>query len=1038
MLLLLLMGITLAASTVTWWNGELTAEVKREIADLERHLEVIRAADRAKRSGIVNAYIERLLALVAGELEGRNSIATELTICRDKAVQIVSERFGGDESVSFRQCLFELDLALGQVQAERAYLMSVQRILPEYARRFLEGDSDDLPGTGILALPVDFPREGGLVTLPQVREGWLHGYRLIATDAPFVVDRRGLLVSVDHQHRSAVVCAGAGALFEAATFDGGQQISAQVVDRDDQGIVLQYQAAELSLVCGWKDHQDLQPGQTVDVFPDIWRLQDIARFGARRLRVQRHQRVSGSRERWSPIPLAVSDEQLPALVEAYQKIEASGDMFRRLRIHVADSGRIAFSLGKVTILTHVDEHMSAFRVQSIAYDLPKSVVSLGLHAELTVFVIGGADETNADRSLFMPFVLALHHELDAHKAMLSQRQSASRLRKLSLIYQDQQQHYSDVNSCGFVAARADGAGRVVEGVLVGRTEYSWLTRDSKDAEPRLRISGQSQAFQVARFEWVDQPLGACRLELKLPKGMRSKDIDHSSLNRLERAMEGNQQETLSRALENAVLGKFASANVRDTLMGLSPEVVTHQHKGRDEVMALLQSKANVVAIWGPPGTGKTTLMVDWLKTIFKQGLETQWPRILITAPTHVAVDNLLSRLRKEVPWLEEEIVRYGSADRIEGTPIETRWQPNLLKSVRGEGDEEENNGELRRDWLKLLDEPSGYSSASRWLLGPRKIHAVTCVGMARQDYALSRSSFDIAIIDEAGKAFGAELLLPAAVAHKVVLVGDHNQLPPTVTSEMLSEEVGYRLPLKEVEALLKENMFQQWFDQLPAGNKGMLTVQHRMDEHIGQLVSRLFYDDQLQSSRHQPGWTLTRKRTLFLDFSEVTSYKHKKVGASKSSVNGTERAALLVLIRQLAKRKEARALKFLIICPYEAQKESIKDALAQVNLGFSCAITTVDAVQGDEADIVILLFTRSYGPVEFLLDRNRINVALSRAREAVIILGHLQCLTKAGQGPVAELITLGTSLQTVGHSVIDPTLGFNKSIGKAVFPDWRG
>jgi superfamily I DNA and/or RNA helicase len=94
----------------------------------------------------------------------------------------------------------------------------------------------------------------------------------------------------------------------------------------------------------------------------------------------------------------------------------------------------------------------------------------------------------------------------------------------------------------------------------------------------------------------------------------------------------------------------------------------------------------------------------------------------------------------------------------------------------------------------------------------------------------------------------------------------------------------------------------------------------------------------------------------------------------------------------------------------------------------------VDAVQGGEADLVILTMTRSYGPVQFLLDRHRLNVALSRAREAVITLAHRPCLTRKPGGPFEQLIRIGLHERTLEYVSVTPEDQHWQQLTKRVLP----
>ena len=304
--------------------------------------------------------------------------------------------------------------------------------------------------------------------------------------------------------------------------------------------------------------------------------------------------------------------------------------------------------------------------------------------------------------------------------------------------------------------------------------------------------------------------------------------------------------------------------------------------------------------------------------------------------------------------------------------------------------------------------------------------------MARREFALNNRSFDIAIVDEAGKAFGAELLIPAAVARRVIMVGDHNQLPPTVTKAVLDERIGYRLSMSEVEELLQRNLFREFFEQLPERNKGMLTLQYRMHKDIGSLVSQLFYEGKLQSHRKGGEWKLTSRRVVFIDFTQVESYRNRE--SMTSQENPAERAALHAILHRLRDTNGGVIKRLLVICPYKAQSDSVIKELRGQSYGFSVEAKTVDAVQGDEAEVVILLMSRSQGSVHFLLDRHRLNVALSRAKEAVIVLGHLKCLAPNNRGLVADLVRLGVQSGTLDLVRIQPGDDIQRGLASRVVP----
>jgi GTPase SAR1 family protein len=1025
-LLLAIAGISLTANAITWWNGRRTAKVQEQIDQLEAKLALIRTADAKARRALISNYLNQLLELIEQELETRNSIATELTACHAKARSILEQRFGSREKESFLQIVLELELALSRVNGERAYLSVLKNTLSAS----LNSGVSEIPSPACLQLPNDFPREGGLFHFEGKAPSHLHGYRLRIDDWSNDLGGRAMLFDVDHHKHTAKVSTSGAALLESNLTDGGSPISAKVLRRDGDGIHLEYNDASLILPCKAQDYTRMTPETIVEVFPEVWTLQEIKERGKKSaLRVRTQARVGGSRKYWSPILLSVEEKQLPLLVQAYDKISDTAYLELPWRIHLLDSGQVAFTMGVVTLITTADAKQQAFVLNEVLLDKISPSVSIRFQAEITAFVPGTEDDQKADRTLFPTFVEAIYAELGSQKQMLLQRKTALKLRKLSLIYQDQMVHLQTNSQCAFLPGETHQGGRVIIGTIADSRPPEWLDQAlSSESGTRLRAVGNDRSWDISSAAWVDRRMGICRLELETPNQATPQEIEPFRLNRLEFAEEGAQQQVLSKALENAILGKFVSSKVHSTLLGLSGDPVENLHLGQEAVENLLKSDAEVVAIWGPPGTGKTTLLVKWLLSLFEEGKEESWPSVLITAPTHVAITKLVTDLLIKAGQLSNEVVRYGSTERIVGTSLEPVWHVRLLEGLKKEPSEELRKSDSWQRWKETMSTREGSASASKWFLGPRHIHVATCVGMARRDYSLLSRPFDIAIIDEAGKAFGAELLIPSSVARKIVLVGDHYQLPPTITEEVLDENYGYRLPIAEVRDLLSRNMFQELFEQLPVQNKGMLTMQYRMHEHIGGLISDLFYEGHLSSNRKEDRWTLTNKRLSFIDFSKVHTYRHLRSKNSTSIENRDERIALHSVLNRLQPHIMDNNFSLLVICPYEAQRSIVEREIKVAGYKLNIKVTTVDAVQGDEGNLVILLMTRSSGGVQFLLDRHRLNVALSRARDAVIIFGHTDCLARNNEGPVAEFIQLGLKKKTLDLIKLPDNPDFDKDI----------
>lgn len=1014
MLILVLLGVTLAANVVSWYNGKQTEKVQAEVAALEATRARILCADASARKSMVITYILDFRRLVQQELSSRNEVATSLTLSLQDARAIVKNRFGSQESDSFMQALREMELALGRLEAERAYLRFLLGTLPENSA--LVDLDRELPTPAHLMPPADFPCHGGLLDLSKGSPTQLHGYQLsyILPAQGETTSAHAMVVSVDHQAGTARVSGNAGMLLAASLEDGAHAIEATIVKRIPGHLELGYGGARLLLDMAG-GHIKGKVGDRVTVYAGVWTLDSIAEQGrpaAPPLPVQALPRMNATRQVWSPIFLAFTEQLTDKLVAAYAQLDKQDILHEKWHIRLLDHARLGFSLGDITLVTCPDLDLNALRLEDIIQGPVVADPAVSFFAELNAFVPGTVDDRPAERTIFPQFVQVLYAELGSVRSMYLQRQSAVRLRKLSMIYEDQLDYLQSESACGFIAGKRLDNGAVEGTITIGSVPQWLLAATAENSQARLRATGSGLEWNVSRAEWINRRFGMLRLHLERP---RKRDVPASPflITRLELAGEGLQQQTFRNTLENAILGKFVSPSVHRLIMARGGSAIEHEHAGRDAALHLLQSDQPVIAIWGPPGTGKTTLLVNWLLSLFDADSEAVWPTILITGPTHVAVTKLTVDLLAKAAYLEREIVRYGRADNVEGTELAAMWHEALLAPFQNVAEPADPLDFLMQRWHRLLQTREGRENIAKWLLGPRHIHAASCVGMARRDFGLCRRDFDIVIIDEAGKAFDVELLIPAARARRLILIGDHYQLPPTVTAEMLSEKIGYRLALPEVEELLRRNCFQDLFEQLPVTSKAMLTVQHRMHKDIGDLVSGLFYKGSLSSSRQEPAWTLSTHRLTFIDFSAVPAYRHKKENEASSPRNPTELAAISSLLKRLSVTGMAAGLSVLVVCPYKGQREDVEQAIKRMTLNFSIAVSTVDAVQGGEANLVFLLMTRSGGRVEFLLDRNRLNVALSRARDAVYILGHQACLSPGGDGPVAALIQMGLAQQTL-------------------------
>jgi serine/threonine protein kinase len=317
--------------------------------------------------------------------------------------------------------------------------------------------------------------------------------------------------------------------------------------------------------------------------------------------------------------------------------------------------------------------------------------------------------------------------------------------------------------------------------------------------------------------------------------------------------------------------------------------------------------------------------------------------------------------------------------------------------------------ELLSQWHARFGQTSEFSAAA---LSRAQVVGATCVGLGAVR-GLNTVTFDLCIIDEASRATAPELFIPMVRSARYVLVGDERQLPPYLDAEALSDATLEPFGLSRGE--LEQPFFSYVAERLPEANVVTLTVQHRMHPVIGTLVSDCFYDGRLHSAReHTP--LMSRLQVVApAPVTWVTTAKHanRREGQRGDSIfNDAEAAVVAQLVEQLtqAASRWRETLSVAVLTPYRAQRKIVADRLAaqpEHPDALQVAVHTVDSFQGQEADVVIYSATRSNpaGRLGFTRERPRLNVALSRGRELLIIVGDdVTARRGRGDNPMREVI----------------------------------
>jgi hypothetical protein len=315
------------------------------------------------------------------------------------------------------------------------------------------------------------------------------------------------------------------------------------------------------------------------------------------------------------------------------------------------------------------------------------------------------------------------------------------------------------------------------------------------------------------------------------------------------------------------------------------------------------------------------------------------------------------------------------------------------------------------EWNKRLDYPDEFEDA---YLEVCSIVAGTCVGIAGR-YSLP-DRFDLTIVDEAGRATPSELLIPLVRSEKCILVGDHKQLPPVFVYEVLS----VAKTRKDIDPIwLQQSLFEYLFLKLDQRLKSTLKIQYRMHPHIANLISNVFYKNEglltgISAPERNHGWSRWPDHIVWCS----TSLLNDRWEDSSQDTSKYNLCEVRIIHHELKKfeqilqnKKETKNIA--IISGYAGQIEQLKNQIEPKNekrwKSLSIEINTVDAFQGREEDIVFYSVVRSNKSrdIGFLSDFRRLNVALSRARELLFIVGDHRMLGQAstrGLNPFKEVI----------------------------------
>ena len=564
-------------------------------------------------------------------------------------------------------------------------------------------------------------------------------------------------------------------------------------------------------------------------------------------------------------------------------------------------------------------------------------------------------------------------------------------------------------------------------------EYKNNSIDNIDANMRFLFEndeqGRIRTYAIGSFEDVVFVENEIKLKIKLDsKAKRSKllyFLNEKKViqeNYIYKIMSFRRQIVAIAALQN---DECSASNLKDIILELEEPTFTPHIKSVDYFAKELNdsqkhavTKAlfsdSISLIQGPPGTGKTKVINEILnQIILKPESFSEISKILVVSQSHSAVDNILEGLSLKGRD-NFRVVRIGDkkdiSKEIADKYIIEAIRGNLFSSVKenstcflseklrihqiGEEFDNQDNSyetskwlqikEIQEEWIKRCGD---YESFDYQLINCAAIIAGTCIGYLSNEFVRDMY-FDYVIVDEAAKATTPELLVSIIKAKKIILVGDQKQLPPFVDSSLsnLSEEL-----TKNPEYRL----FDILFDILPETHKQILTTQYRMIRNIGDLISNTFYDGTINTGIDDEK---RRHNILFYGGCSIIWYntsklknRFQKIPNGGSFINITENTIVKMILGKMNVLGNAQDLDIGIITGYSAQKDLIKKSVINsnyCNIG-KIDINTLDAFQGRENDIIIYSTVRTGRSIGFQKEKERINVAFSRAKKLLIVCGDM-------------------------------------------------
>ena len=547
----------------------------------------------------------------------------------------------------------------------------------------------------------------------------------------------------------------------------------------------------------------------------------------------------------------------------------------------------------------------------------------------------------------------------------------------------------------------------------GRPVQFFSVEASETSKTSNTSDTSKKAIRYFRFTATVSYADGDRMVITVPDNTSILDLQNAGRLGVQLSFDETSYRLMMEALDRAIKGKGRLGYLRDLFYSrqkpetfvFPPMHFPYLNRTQEDAVNMVLRAKDVAIVHGPPGTGKTTTLVEAVReTLMREN------QVLVCAQSNMAVD-----------WISEKLVdrginvlRIGNPSKVNDKMLsftyERRFEAHpdytqlwaIRKAIRELRSHRKRGDERLHQKLESLKSRATELEIriNSDLFGEARVIASTLVGSSSR--LLEGQKFGTLFIDEAAQALEAACWIPMRRVSRVILAGDHCQLPPTVKS------------LAALKAGLGKTLMERIVEMHPEAVT-LLKIQYRMNDEIMRFSSNYFYGGQVESApqvkyRGILDLDIPMEWINTADFSENSEdsgspFKEEFIGESFGRINKEEAELTLNTLQQYFERIGKQRLleeriDVGIISPYRAQVQYLRRLLMKREyfkpFRRQISVNTVDGFQGQERDIIVISMVRANdeGQIGFLRDLRRMNVAITRARMKLIILGDVPTLTR--------------------------------------------